>query len=97
VRADIDADLLMTVIMSKPGGELCEEGVLASAGPQVFERRTGRPVVGFMVTCDLSQRLDSDLTIIAHEMFHALVRKLVVLPNVTPRLLTCACIHAEPY
>lgn len=87
--------MLVTVVTSKPGEGVCDEGTVAAAGPQVFERGTGRSVVGFMITCDLSLRLELDLMVVAHEMFHALVRRHTVLHRASRAAVFCTLhVHA---
>lgn len=53
----------------------CGPGTIASALPWAFERGTRRPVVAMMWICELTGQLHFDLTVLAHEIFHALVRR----------------------
>jgi hypothetical protein len=54
--------------------ELCSTGGLAFASPWMYEKGTNRPVAGIIIICVILNQLDIDLTILAHETFHAIVR-----------------------
>jgi hypothetical protein len=57
---------------------ICGQGTVAAAAPHLFERGTGRPVNGIIFICQVFKKLDIDLTTLAHETFHAIVRPCVM-------------------
>ena len=73
--AGLDTDVLMLVYVldTSVSEELCDFGTVAAAQPYLFEKGTGRTMVGLMLICSLFGRLDADIMVLAHEISHALV------------------------
>jgi hypothetical protein len=81
VVAGLDADMLALVVHAEretAPEEICGRTTIAAAAPWGFERTTGRPVVAFTFICRVFQVLQQDLQVLTHEMFHALVRALML-------------------
>jgi hypothetical protein len=75
--AGLDVDMLLLVYRAKEGSVavkgLCDGRTLAAAAPWVFEAGTNRPLVAVVFICKVHRKLDKDLQVLSHEMWHSLV------------------------
>jgi hypothetical protein len=80
VVAGLDADMLALVVHAdrETAPEVCRSTTIAAAFPWAFEQTTGRPLVAVTIVCQVFQLLQQDLQVLTHELFHALVRALML-------------------
>jgi hypothetical protein len=75
--AGLDVDMLLLVYRAKEGAavtqRVCDGRTLAGAGPHVFEAGTNRPLVALVLICKIHRKLDKDLQVLSHELWHSLV------------------------
>ena len=65
---------LVYILDADTAPQICGAGTVAAAAPWVFEQGTFRPVGAVVFICQLYRSLETDLLVIAHEVFHSIVR-----------------------